>query len=56
MIQQVVEHHVINWFDHMVIEARFARYGPYAGLAFWLFITRDWVADTPATGTTEDER
>jgi len=25
------------------IERRFRRYGPYAGLAFWLFITRDWV-------------
>ena len=22
---------------------RFKRYGPYAGLAFWLFLTRDWV-------------
>ncbi len=22
---------------------RFRRYGPYAGLAFWLFCTRDWV-------------
>lgn len=25
------------------IERRFRRYGPYAGLAFWLFITEDWV-------------
>jgi len=25
------------------IERRFRRYGPYAGLAFWLLITRDWV-------------
>jgi 3-methyladenine DNA glycosylase/8-oxoguanine DNA glycosylase len=25
------------------IERRFRRYGPYAGLAFWLFVTRDWV-------------
>ncbi len=24
---------------------RFRRYGPYAGLAFWLFLTRDWVPD-----------
>jgi N-glycosylase/DNA lyase len=24
------------------IQRRFARYGRYAGLAFWLFITRDW--------------
>jgi len=27
------------------IERRFKRYGPYAGLAFWLFLTRDWVED-----------
>jgi N-glycosylase/DNA lyase len=27
------------------IERRFRRYGPYAGLAFWLVLTRDWVAD-----------
>lgn len=26
---------------------RFRRYGPYAGLAFWLFLTRDWVAEEP---------
>ncbi len=25
------------------IERRFRRYGPYAGLAFWLVLTRDWV-------------
>ena len=25
------------------IAARFAPYGPYAGLAFWLYLTRDWV-------------
>ncbi len=25
------------------IERRFNRYGRYAGLAFWLFLTRDWV-------------
>jgi N-glycosylase/DNA lyase len=30
--------------------ARFARYGPDAGRAFWLFLTRDWVADD--TGAT----
>jgi 3-methyladenine DNA glycosylase/8-oxoguanine DNA glycosylase len=24
---------------------RFRRYGPYAGLAFWLVLTRDWVLD-----------
>jgi 3-methyladenine DNA glycosylase/8-oxoguanine DNA glycosylase len=27
------------------IEKRFRRYGRYAGLAFWLFLTRDWVAE-----------
>ena len=27
------------------IERRFRRFGPYAGLAFWLYLTRDWVAD-----------
>jgi 3-methyladenine DNA glycosylase/8-oxoguanine DNA glycosylase len=27
------------------IERRFRRYGPYAGLAFWLHLTRGWVAD-----------
>lgn len=26
------------------IERRFKRYGPYAGLAFWLFLTRDWLS------------
>jgi 3-methyladenine DNA glycosylase/8-oxoguanine DNA glycosylase len=29
----------------VTIERRFRRYGPYAGLAFWLFLTRDWVED-----------
>jgi 3-methyladenine DNA glycosylase/8-oxoguanine DNA glycosylase len=29
------------------IEKRFRRYGRYAGLAFWMFLTRDWV-DEPA--------
>ena len=27
------------------IERRFKGYGRYAGLAFWLFLTRDWLAD-----------
>jgi 3-methyladenine DNA glycosylase/8-oxoguanine DNA glycosylase len=27
------------------IERRFRRFGPYAGLAFWLFLTRSWVDD-----------
>jgi 3-methyladenine DNA glycosylase/8-oxoguanine DNA glycosylase len=29
------------------IQRRFRRYGPYAGLAFWLFLTRDWVREPP---------
>ena len=30
------------------IERRFKPYGPYAGLAFWLFLTKGWVDDAPA--------
>lgn len=30
--------------DRTIIR-RFRRYGPYAGLAFWLFLTRDWITD-----------
>ncbi len=30
--------------DH-TIERRFRRFGDYAGLAFWLYVTRDWVED-----------
>jgi N-glycosylase/DNA lyase len=30
--------------DRSIIK-RFKRYGPYAGLAFWLFCTRDWVPE-----------
>jgi len=29
------------------IEKRFRPYGAFAGLAFWLFVTRDWVDDGP---------
>ena len=29
------------------IQRRFRRYGPYAGLAFWLSVTQDWEADGP---------
>ena len=28
------------------IERRFRSFGPYAGLAFWLVLTRDWVPET----------
>lgn len=31
------------------IERRFRRYGDEAGLAFWLFVTRDWVAEESIT-------
>ena len=27
------------------VERRFGRYGRYSGLAFWLYLTRDWVPD-----------
>lgn len=33
------------------IERRFRRYGPYAGLAFWMVLTRDWVEELPAEVT-----
>jgi 3-methyladenine DNA glycosylase/8-oxoguanine DNA glycosylase len=33
--------------DRTIIR-RFKRYGPYAGLAFWLFLTRDWLAEADA--------
>ena len=29
------------------IERRFRRYREYAGLAFWLYLTRDWVEEVP---------
>jgi len=29
------------------IERRFRRYGRWAGLAFWLVLTRDWVDEPP---------
>lgn len=32
--------------DKSIVRA-FKGYGPYAGLAFWLFITRDWIEDVP---------
>jgi 3-methyladenine DNA glycosylase/8-oxoguanine DNA glycosylase len=36
------------------IARRFRRYGRWAGLAFWLFLTRDWV-DEPAEGAAPPE-
>ena len=32
----------------VAIVRRFRRYGPWAGLAFWLMLTEDWVAAEPA--------
>jgi 3-methyladenine DNA glycosylase/8-oxoguanine DNA glycosylase len=32
------------------IERRFRRYGRYAGLAFWLYLTRDWVPEEGVAG------
>ena len=32
--------------DKTIVRA-FKRYGPYAGLAFWLYVTRDWIEDVP---------
>jgi 3-methyladenine DNA glycosylase/8-oxoguanine DNA glycosylase len=31
--------------EDKTIERRFRRYQQYAGLAFWLYVTRDWVAE-----------
>ena len=31
--------------DPIQIVRRFKRYGQYAGLAFWLFLTRDWLTE-----------
>jgi N-glycosylase/DNA lyase len=30
------------------MERRFRRYRDFAGLAFWLYLTRDWVPDQQA--------
>jgi 3-methyladenine DNA glycosylase/8-oxoguanine DNA glycosylase len=38
--------------DAQIIE-RFAPYGRYAGLAFWLYLTRSWIRDTEETQHTE---
>jgi 3-methyladenine DNA glycosylase/8-oxoguanine DNA glycosylase len=34
------------------IVRRFRAYGPWAGLAFWLLLTRDWVVEEPAARET----
>jgi N-glycosylase/DNA lyase len=35
------------------IERRFRRYGPYAGLAFWLYLTKDWVPEDAFGGVAQ---
>jgi 3-methyladenine DNA glycosylase/8-oxoguanine DNA glycosylase len=38
------------------IERRFRRYRDFAGLAFWLYITKDWVEDQPTPSSSSDKR
>jgi N-glycosylase/DNA lyase len=38
------------------IARRFRRYRGHAGLAFWLFLTRDWVDDGPGGASPPAER
>jgi 3-methyladenine DNA glycosylase/8-oxoguanine DNA glycosylase len=38
------------------IERRFRRYKDFAGLAFWLFLTRDWVEDQPIPSSSSEIR
>jgi 3-methyladenine DNA glycosylase/8-oxoguanine DNA glycosylase len=38
------------------IERRFRRYGDFAGLAFWLFLTKDWVEDQPTPSSSSEIR
>jgi 3-methyladenine DNA glycosylase/8-oxoguanine DNA glycosylase len=33
----------------VTVERRFRRYGRYSGLAFWLYLTRDWVPESSAS-------
>ena len=37
--------HFLRPVTDRTIERRFRRYGSYAGLAFWLYLTRHWVDD-----------
>jgi 3-methyladenine DNA glycosylase/8-oxoguanine DNA glycosylase len=38
------------------IERRFRRYRDFAGLAFWLYLTQDWVEDQPTPSSSSDTR
>jgi 3-methyladenine DNA glycosylase/8-oxoguanine DNA glycosylase len=38
------------------IERRFRRYRDFAGLAFWLHLTRDWVPDQPTPSSSSEAR
>jgi hypothetical protein len=31
--------------SNVTVDRRFRRYGRYSGLAFWLYLTKDWVPD-----------
>lgn len=39
--------------DRTIVRA-FSRYGGYAGLAFWLFLTKEWHEPAPPQGTRDD--
>jgi 3-methyladenine DNA glycosylase/8-oxoguanine DNA glycosylase len=38
------------------IERRFRRYRDFAGLAFWLYLTKDWVEDQPTPSSSSETR
>jgi 3-methyladenine DNA glycosylase/8-oxoguanine DNA glycosylase len=38
------------------IQRRFRRYRDFAGLAFWLFLTKDWVEDQPIPSSSSETR
>jgi 3-methyladenine DNA glycosylase/8-oxoguanine DNA glycosylase len=38
------------------IQRRFRRYRDFAGLAFWMFLTKDWVEDHPMPSSSSDTR
>jgi N-glycosylase/DNA lyase len=38
------------------IERRFRRYRDFAGLAFWMYLTKDWVEDQPTPSSSSETR
>ncbi len=42
---RLVGKHAGRLVPDATIRRRFRPYGPFAGLAFWLFLTRDWITD-----------